>query len=255
MFSLLGLVLACGPQKKSSTNQNEVLNPTQEEKTSVHTPSTTVQPRKATIILDGKEVSVVWDDGDTFAIENPEGGKNTRARLKGFNTLESYGPVHQWGEWSAAELYMVAKQAGVFAASKTWICSDTQKGGGYGRILVDCPELRASILEVGLAHPFSIGSAAPDVDLAALKRGMERKVGMWAKGTPSSLITSLHSQDEKPDKDAYNRVCSLDSGECKAVTHTETYQVCQKVCVEDSCMVYVPYSQRYGENKAHCLKK
>ena len=255
MFSLLGLVLACASPKKNSVNQNEGRNTVQDEQKTDHDSSTAAQVQTAVIILDGKEVSVVWDDGDTFAIQNSEGAKATRARLNGFNTLESYGPVHQWGEWSTTELYLVAKQAGVFAASKSWTCSDTKKGGGYGRILVDCPDLRTSILEAGLAHPFSIGTAAPEADLTALKRGMERKAGMWAQGTPSVLVTSLHSQDEKPDKDAYNRVCSLESGECKAVTHTETYQVCQKVCVEDSCMVYVPYSQRYGENKAHCLKQ
>ena len=254
MFSLLGVVLACASPQKSIVNQKQVSEPVQEPKIVEDDAAIVVEIQEATIVLDGVEFSVFWDDGDTFSMENPEGGKRIRARLRGFNTLESYGPVHQWGNWSEAELYLVAKQAGGFAASQSWNCTDTQKGGGYGRILVDCPNLRTALLEAGLAHPFSIGEAAPEADLLAMRRGMESKSGMWAKGTPSFLVTSLHSQDEKPDKDAYNRVCSLASGECSAVTHTETYQVCQKVCVEDSCMVYVPYSQRYGEGQAHCLK-
>ena len=85
-----------------------------------------------------------------------------------------------------------------------------------------------------------------------MKKGMELKNGMWAKGYPSSLITSLHSQDEKPDKDAYNRVCDMSTGQCEVKTHQDTYAVCQEVCVDDSCMIYVPFSQRY-RNKASCL--
>ena len=204
------------------------------------------------VLLDGVVLNAKWDDGDTFSAIDPTTNTKIKARLAGFNSLESYGPVHRWGDWTAKELYLLAKEAGVFARSKGWECSDTQKGGGYGRLLVDCPALRKEILEAGLAHPFSIGEAAPEADLMAMQAGAAAKNGMWAKGHPSFLITSLHSQDEKPDKDAYNRVCDLSTGVCEVQTHQETYGVCQEVCIQDSCMIYVPYTKRY-RNKAVCL--
>ena len=77
---------------------------------------------------------------------------------------------------------------------------------------------------------------------------------MWSKGTPSKLITSLHSNDEREDKDAYNRICSLDNGHCVVENHTDIYNTCQEVCFYGSCMIYVPYKARYGEDRATCLK-
>jgi len=215
-------------------------------------PTNNLEPSQ--VLLDGVVLQAKWDDGDTFSAVHPETQKKIKARLAGFNSLESYGPVHKWGDWSPKELYDIAKEAGVFASGKGWVCSDSKKGGGYGRLLVDCPDLRKAILEAGFAHPFSIGSSAPQEDLQAMKKGIESKNGMWAKGHPSVLITSLHSQDEKPDKDAYNRVCDMSTGQCDAKTHQETYTVCQEVCIEDSCMIYVPFSQRY-RNKASCLSE
>ena len=59
------------------------------------------------IVLDGQPILVDWDDGDTFS--SPLGdGERLKARLSGYNTLESYGPVHRWGEWTAPELYSIA---------------------------------------------------------------------------------------------------------------------------------------------------
>ena len=211
-----------------------------------------LQVHKTTVNLDGIEIEVKWDDGDTFHGVHPDGRK-IKARLNAYNTLESYGPVHQWGDWTSAEFYKIAKDSGVFASKTTWECMDTQQGGGYGRLLVDCPELRKQMLEQGYAHPFSMDGPAPATDLNALNIGIQNRAGIWAKGTPSVLITSLHSQDEKP-QDAYNRVCDMQTGECGKRVHTETYEVCQNVCIEDSCMVYVPYKSRYGDGKADCLR-
>ena len=216
-------------------------------------PEQVAQLPRPTVILDGEIISVEWDDGDTFHGKTSE-GKNIKARLAGYNTLESYGPVHQWGEWTEKDLYAFAKESGVFASLKVWECADTKKGGGYGRVLVDCPGLRKAMLENGYAHPFSIGGSAPEADMQALRTGMENKAGIWAKGTPKSVITSLHSQDERKDKDAYNRVCDLTTGECAEKVHADVYETCQKVCIEDSCMTYVPYKVRYGENKAACIQ-
>ena len=211
-------------------------------------------PAEPQITLDGVSLQVYWDDGDTFAFTDPNTNQKVKARLKGFNTLESYGPVHQWGEWTPSELYQLAKEAGAFARRKVWTCSDTKQGGGYGRILVDCPDLRDAILRAGLAHPFAVDAPSPKSDIDALMAGIESKSGMWEKGAPQKLITSLHSQDEKPDKDAYNRICDLSTGRCEAETHSDVYTTCQEVCLYDSCMIYVPYKARYGEQRAECLR-
>ena len=251
---LVSLMLACSnqsvdplPQPKSA----KVVKSDNEPSTSL------VESQGSSVLLDGQKIQVRWDDGDTFKGKHPETGKKISARLAGYNTLESYGPVHQWGEWSSEELYLLAKEAGRFASAKEWSCSDTGKGGGYGRLLVDCPELRREILEAGLAHPFSVGSVASEADLAAQQIAIENKSGIWAKGVPKLLLTSLHSQDEKPDQDAYNRSCVVNTGQCDKFTHTNTYTECQLVCTPElpaSCMLYVPYKRRYGAARAECLK-
>ena len=251
---MIWLLIACNSNSSEQKNiaQAEIAtdaNVEQSQKVSKESQDVS----KPTVILDGVSIAVEWDDGDTFHGKTAD-GKKIKARLAGYNTLESYGPVHQWGEWTEKELYAFAKESGVFASQKVWECADTKKGGGYGRILVDCPGLRKAMLENGYAHPFSIGGPAPEADMQALRTGMERKAGIWAKGAPKSLITSLHSQDEKPDKDAYNRVCDLTTGECGEQVHTDVYSTCQKVCLEDSCMTYVPYKVRYGDTKADCIR-
>ncbi|MCB9758457.1 MAG: nuclease [Alphaproteobacteria bacterium] len=208
------------------------------------------------VVIDGQERAARWDDGDTFAIapDNPE-EKPARARLAGFNTLESYGPVHRWGDWTAAELFKLSKEAGERAASQPWRCTDTGEGGGYGRMLVDCPELRQTLLSEGLAHVFAIDTPPDANDVAVQQGAIQGRKGIWAKGAPEGLITSLHSLDEKPDQTAtYNRVADLTTGMAQEVAHAETYAPCQEVCVQGSCMVYVPYAQRYGDDRAACLQ-
>ena len=213
-----------------------------------------ITPTKPRVVLDGVELEVLWDDGDTFAAQHPHNGEKIKARLSGYNTLESYGPVHIWGNWTPEELYSIAKQAGELAKSATWTCTDTKKGGGYGRLLIDCPDLKTAMLKAGMAHVFSVNTSASQADIDAMRLGMEGKKGMWEKGVPRYLVTSLHSQSEKPDKDAYNRVCDLIMGICEPQIHQDTYEVCEKVCVEDSCMIYVPYFKRYRD-KADCIAK
>ena len=242
-------ILACLGTKPTNISPPEV--PAVPAET---TSTQSVETSTPLVILDGVQLEADWDDGDTFSAVHPETQEKIKARLFGFNTLESYGPVHQWGEWTEQELYIIAKEAGVFARSKTWTCTDTKEGGGYGRKLVDCPDLRKEMLELGYAHPFSIGTTAPQADMEAMQKGITEKNGMWGKGAPKFLITSLHSQKEKPDKEVYNRVCDLSVGQCEEQVHNATYAVCEKVCFEDSCMTYVPFAQRY-RNKAECLLK
>jgi len=203
------------------------------------------------VVLDGQLISVSWDDGDTFATPD----RKIRARLVGYNTLESYGAVHRWGDWSAAELAGIAKQAGVRASSEVWACTTQPGGGGYGRAAVDCPELRKALLREGLAHVFAIDSAPDESDLMLQKAAIEGLVGMWQKGAPSGIVTSIHSLDERPNQQStYDRVCSTSTGMAPKVSHAETYAACSEVCHQGSCLLYVPYKQRYGDKKADCLR-
>ena len=246
---MIWLFMACSQKDASQVSETRRVKEPIEQKATKPTDEK-VEP---SVILDGVSISVFWDDGDTFHGTTAD-GKKIKARLAGYNTLESYGPVHQWGGWTEHELYAFAKESGVFASKTIWECADTKKGGGYGRVLVDCPGLRKAMLENGYAHPFSIGGPAPEADMLALRLGIENKAGIWEKGAPLKLVTSLHSQDEKPDKEVYNRVCDLTTGECAEQVHSAVYQTCEKVCVDDSCMIYVPYKVRYGDNRAECIQ-
>ncbi len=212
------------------------------------------------VILDGVETPADWDDGDTFSVTGDD-GERTRMRLFGYNTLESYGPVHRWGTWTPRELYALAKQAGEVAGSEEWSCSLRTGEGGYGRKIVDCPDLRHQLLALGLAHVFAIDNEPDSADLETQQKAIADGAGMWSKGAPAQLITSLHSLDEKPDQSqTYNRVASTTTGKAQEQPHSETYTACQEVCVgkappdgDGSCMVYVPFKQRYGESRADCL--
>jgi len=212
------------------------------------------QPGPSQILLDGRVVTVRWGDGDTFSLRSLT-GKRKNARLAGFNALESYGPVHRWGEWTHAELYQLAKTAGVVAAAKGWTCSTQPQGGGYGRLLVDCPELEKELIQKGLAHIFSIKGPGEDGLVALQIQAQKQGLGIWAKGVPSGLVTSLHSADERSDRNqAYDRVVNTQTGEAPTVRHTKNYEVCQEVCHQQSCMIYVPYRMRYGAKRANCLR-
>lgn len=202
--------------------------------------------------LDGLMLDVRWGDGDTFSFTDSSGDK-VSARLMGYNTLESYGPVHRWAEWSGWELYGLAKEAGVLADARTWECTDTGGSGGYGRIAVDCPDLREALLIAGMAHVFAIDEPPPAGDLELQQQAIEAGAGMWAKGAPAGLLTSLHSASE--GREPYNRVCDLGTGMCPVQAHDQSYDSCEEVCVEEgSCMLYVPYEERYGPDRAACLK-
>ena len=160
-------LLACGLFSKTpDTDQAQNSQPT-EEAARVEVVTTDEYP--SAIILDGKKVAVNWDDGDTFAVKLEGADKVSRARLNGFNTLESYGPVHKWGRWKFRTLFAVAKQAGERAASEVWTCERLEGEGGYGRLLVDCPDLRLALLQEGLAHNFSIDAALESKYVAAGK--------------------------------------------------------------------------------------
>jgi len=202
-----------------------------------------------TVKLDGVETPVHWDDGDTFFVPSTR----TKARLQGFNTLEGYGAVHRFGPGEKV-LFDNAKAATDLARSKVWSCTLSEQSGGYGRKTVDCPDLRRALLEGGLAHVFSVAGPANADDLGFQQKGIDDRVGMWVNGAPKSIVTSVHSVDEKPGAtDSYNRVLDIATGEAKKQVHQNVYKTCEWVCVDAACLLYVPYSVRYGEGRAACL--
>lgn len=207
-------------------------------------------PANGTINLDGSTVAVRWDDGDTFKVVDT----GASARLGGYNTLENYGAVHRFGP-GVTELLRTSERATKVATSQTWTCTTQEGGGGYGRIRVSCPDLAAQIVRQGLAHVFAVGSDA-DKDLLSLQaQAIEDRVGMWAHGAPVGIVTSVHSVNEKPGQVAtYNRVVSTTSGLSEKRVHSEVVPPCRWVCHDGSCLLYVPYSQRYGDDKAACLQ-
>ncbi len=207
----------------------------------------------AYVVLEGDRLKVTWSDGDSFKFrEGPY--KGSGVRMTGYNTLESYGPVHRWGDWTAKELFEIARTSKYVAAAEVWECTTDGELDSYRRVLVSCPGVVERMIEVGHAHVF--GMEPGDVDpklLDVQARAMKRKWGMWAKGVPDRLLTSLHSADEKEDGTAYNRSVDLATGLSSVREHTTVYEVCEEVCEGGSCMTYVPFKKRY-KGKPDCLR-
>jgi micrococcal nuclease len=206
------------------------------------------------IVLNGETARVRWSDGDSFRILDGAFA-NTGVRLSGYNTLESYGPIHRWGEWTAVELYALANQSTEFVRAGTWTCTTGGERDHYDRLLVDCPGLTLAMAASGFGHLFAIDTpAAPDA-IAAQAGAQAAHLGIWAKGVPTEIVSSLHSAAEGGEV-IYNRLISTADGSSRQLIHAETYETCQEVCLEEagSCLVYVPFEQRYGNTRADCLR-
>lgn len=211
-----------------------------------------VVPKANQVLLDGELIQVRWSDGDTFSWTDRSNGNKVKARLVGFNTLEDYGPVHRWGEWTRDELFALAEKAGEVAAAQGWVCEDTGSSGGYGRKAVLCDKLRNHLIREGYAHVFSMEGPGPTYLLKMQMEAQAAKKGIWQKGVPEGLITSIHSSDEKASGKAYNRIVDTRSGASEVLNHENRYQNCEEVCHRGSCMTYIPYKLRYGANKLNC---
>lgn len=183
------------------------------------------------VFLNGAPTAVFFNDGDSFRVlqGNMTGMK---ARLSGYNTLESFGPVHQWGGWSPHELFVNAKMATLNARRGVWHCSSDMKTDTYGRTLWWCPDLAADQVRKGFAHAMSVTDAAGDATvIAAMKEAQAAKAGMWGKGIPDWIVTSIHSIEEDTEgHGTYNRMVSTEDGHSAKWRHDETYAECQKVC-------------------------
>ena len=184
------------------------------------------------VYLNGTPSPVFFNDGDSFRVlEGPLAG--TKARLAGYNTLESFGPVHRWGSWTFKELYVIAKLATYNARKGVWHCESDMSTDTYGRTLWWCEDLATDQVRKGLAHAMSITSGpAKSVLVKAQKEAIAARRGIWSHGVPEYIVTSLHSVVERPGKEDenYNRLVSSVDGHSLKWKHKDAYDECSTHC-------------------------
>ena len=186
------------------------------------------------VFLNGVSTPVFFNDGDSFSVlEGPLRG--TRARLAGFNTLESTGPIHQWGPWHPFELYVIAKRATLNARRGTWHCTSNMRQDSYGRLLWYCPDLAVDQIRKGLAMAYSVDDRPARFEyIRAQRLAQQERRGMWHFGVPDFIVTSVHSSDEDPSRSSnYNRLISSEDGHSEKWEHHDQYGVCELICAED----------------------
>ncbi len=214
-------------------------------------------PKKTTqVTLNGTLMSAYFNDGDTFKILDGS-MKNTRVRIEGYNTLETYGPVHEWKGNDTSYLYGLSKEATSHVEMGQWNCKTNNKKDRYGRMLATCDDLALSLISAGLAHAYSVDAEPANRKyITAQRKAKNAKLGIWKHGVPEFIISSLHSADEGAQQ-PYNRLVSTLDGHSKKWAHKKSYDICQKICLDDeaSCMVYVPFTQRYGSERPDCLRQ
>jgi micrococcal nuclease len=211
------------------------------------------------ITLDGARMEVRWTDGDTFkVVTGPFRG--VRARVVGFNTLETWGPVHRWGRWAPEELLAIARGTAPRAAAGTWSCRRVKGQDRYGRLKVACPDLARALVGRGEALVLAMDEPADPALVAAQREAQRRGAGIWAKGVPALVVTSAHSSAEADlgRRGAYDRVADTRTGATRAVPHSRRYAACEEVCAGEgdgrSCFVYVPPERRF-RNQPECLRE
>jgi len=210
-------------------------------------------PPGSRLRLDGTPVRVRWVDGDTFQLL---GGPRSTVRLLGVNALESYGPVHRWGAWRRRELLAVARAATAAVAAQEWECKSAGGRDAYGRLLASCPGAAALLVGSGLAMAYAIGAEADPGLLRLQREAQARGAGIWEKGVPRVVVSSLHSRGEPGGGEIYDRLVDTVTGEARKVGHGNRYRTCQEVCTappDPSCMVYVPFERRY-RGRPPCLR-
>ncbi len=195
------------------------------------TPDVDAKEPQTKVFINGKPSPVFFNDGDSFRVL---GGsyKSTKARLAGYNTLESYGAVHSWGDWTAKEMYVIAKMATLYARKGVWHCETDGKTDTYGRMLLWCPDLATELVRLGYAHAMSIDDepGKPEL-LEAQREAIANKRGLWSHGVPGFILTSLHSVEEDVDgHGTYNRLVSSDDAHSVKWKHSNRYSECDKIC-------------------------
>lgn len=186
------------------------------------------------VFLNGVATPVYFNDGDSFQVLGGE-LEGTRARLAGFNTLESFGSVHRWGDWNAKELYTLAKMATLNARKGVWHCESEMERDTYGRILWFCLDLAVDQVKKGYAHAMTVDTepGLPAI-VAAQRDAMKHRRGIWAHGIPAYVMTSVHSITEGGrDGKVYNRLVSTRDGHSASYKHAEPYAICDWVCTKE----------------------
>ena len=187
------------------------------------------------VFINGVPSPVFFNDGDSFRVLAGK-NKGLKARLAGFNTLESYGPVHSWGGWTAEELYVLAKMATMNARRGVWSCTTDFDTDTYGRALLHCPDLMVDQVRRGLAHAMSVDESPADPRaLAAQEEAIRERRGIWAHGVPAYVLTSLHSITEGGGRDGktYNRLVSSRDGHSAKWQHADDYPECTTICGDE----------------------
>lgn len=186
------------------------------------------------VTLNGRPVAVSFNDGDSFRIQGGQ-YQGVQSRLVGFNSLESFGPGHQWGDWHPYELYTIAKLATLLGRRGTWHCFTDGGRDTYGRLTVECPDLIVASVSAGYAHIYNPGDTPSRPEyIAAQVDAIRHRRGMWAHGVPLYVMTSVHSFDEDPQRDFhYDRLISTIDGHSESRQHRNTYRECQWVCNEE----------------------
>ncbi|HJL18711.1 MAG TPA: thermonuclease family protein [Sandaracinaceae bacterium LLY-WYZ-13_1] len=186
------------------------------------------------VFINGTPVPVRFNDGDSFRVFGGE-YRGSQCRLAGFNTLESFGPAHQWGDWHPYELYVNAKMATFNGRRGVWHCRTDGERDTYGRVLMHCPDLIVDQIRRGYAHAYQADDTpSPAPYLRAQQEAIRNRRGMWAHGVPDFIMTSVHSSDEDITRDwHYNRMISTRDGHTESMRHRETYDECSWVCNEE----------------------
>ncbi len=136
--------------------------------------------------------------------------------------------MHRWGDWTAEELYVVAKESLYQARRKPWDCTTRGKRDYYNRVLVTCPELGVDLVSRGLAHVYAFKTAADPELMALQKQARLNGEGMWEKGRPEYLVTSLHSAEGKGGR---NSVIHTRTGQWDGRAHQDEYPLCEEIFV------------------------
>lgn len=186
---------------------------------------------RSKVILNGELVQVTFNDGDSFRVLSGDLA-GAKARLAGYNTLESYGPVHQWGSWTTKELFVMAKMATMHARKGIWECTSDGSVDTYGRMLVDCSGLAEDLIRRGMAHVLTINDEGGKPALvAAQQEAIAAKRGLWSHGVPGYILTSIHSAEEDVNgKGTYNRLVSTLDGHSVKWRHSVKHSECARVC-------------------------
>jgi endonuclease YncB( thermonuclease family) len=215
-----------------------------------HPENTVIGPPVDRILLDGVETAVHWPDGDSLNIESGQ-YSGSGARIAGYNTLEAYGNVQRWGDWSYEGLAAVRSRSKDLARSRTWECSNTRRSGGFDRILLDCESLRDQMVGQGLAHLFTIHERLPSSAVEAQAAARAQALGMWAHGVPEQVLTSVTSTADGYSR-TFDRYVDPVTGQAERAFHDESYETCAEVCRYGSCMLYIPQDRRFGRDSIRC---